>query len=132
MKRYYISPIVGAGTEADPFRPKVADYGVSWAGVIKSDQSTGRPRLPWCLVVVEADSHAAILADADIQALPALPLDGKVAALGAAVRNRLASDLQSRGIDPAALTSADGYRDVIRGIGRVLEANFDENRFGTV
>lgn len=29
MKRYYISTIIGSGSEADPYRPKVADF--SWA-----------------------------------------------------------------------------------------------------
>lgn len=65
MKRYYLSPIIGSGSEADPYRPKVADFGVSWAGVIPSDPVTGQPLRPWCLVQVEAPDHAALLADAD-------------------------------------------------------------------
>lgn len=129
MKRYYISPIVGTGAEDDPYRPKVADYGVSWVGVIPSNPDTGRPVYPWCLVLVEAINHAALLADGAIDALPEFPLDGKVSAITRATKTRMSTALSKRGIDTSFIGSADGYRDVIRGIGRSLEASFDENGF---
>lgn len=129
MKRYYISPIVGTGAEDDPYRPKVADYGVSWVGVIPSNPDTGRPVYPWCLALVEAINHASLLADRDIKPLPDFPLDGKVSAINKATRNRMSADLQGQGIDTSFIGSADGYRDVIRGIGRSLAASFDENGF---
>lgn len=96
MKRYYISPIVGTGAEDDPYRPKVADYGVSWVGVIPSNPDTGRPVYPWCLALVEAINHASLLADRDIKPLPDFPLDGKVSAINKATRNRMSADLQGR------------------------------------
>lgn len=129
MKRYYISTIIGDGSEFDPFRPKIADYGVSWVGVIPSDPTTGQPLFPWTLVLVEAISHASLLADRDITPLPDFPMDGKVSAINTATRNRMVADLQAQGVDTSFIGSADGYRDVIRGIGRALEASFDENGF---
>lgn len=129
MKRYYLSNIVGTGDDMDPYRPKVADHGVSWVGVIPSDPVTGKPVSTWALVLVEAINHAALLADGAIDALPVFPLDGKVSAIQTATKNAMVSDLQARGIDTAFIGNADGYRDVIRGIGRTLEPAFDENHF---
>lgn len=127
MKRYYISPIIGDGSEFDPFRPKIADYGVSWVGVIPNDPATGLPLFSWCLVRVEAINHGVILADNTIDALPDFPLDGKVSAINTATKNRMMTALANRGIDTSFVGNSDGYRDVIRGVGRVLEPSFDEN-----
>lgn len=129
MKRYYISPIVGTGDETDPYRPKVADHGVSWVGVIPSDPVTGKPISTWALVVVEAINHAALLADSAIDALPEFPLDGKVSAINTGTKNTMVSRLQARGIDTAFIGNSDGYRDVIRGIGVQLDPTFNENNF---
>lgn len=128
MKRYYLSPIVGTGDETDPYRPKVADYGVNWVGVIPS-LPTGQPAFSWALVLVEAVNHGKILADAAIDALPDFPLDGKVSAIQTATKNRMLEAMTARGINTSFVGSADGYRDVVRGIGRALEATFDENHF---
>lgn len=128
-KRYYISPIVGDGTEFNPFRPKVADYGVAWAGSIPSDPVTGRPTSAWALVVVNAKNHAALLADGAIDALPDFPLDGKVRSVHTATKNNMVSKMKKRGIDTAFIAGTGGYREVIRGVGKLLDAQFDENNF---
>jgi hypothetical protein len=39
------------------------------------------------------------------------------------------SKLQGRGINTEFIDTTDGYRGVIRGIGRQLVADFDENNF---
>ena len=129
MKRYYLSPIIGDGTEFDPFRPKVADHGVAWVGSIPSDPNTGHPLFGWTLVLVDAVNHGKILADQTIDALPDFPLYGKVSAINTATKNAMLGKLQARGIDTAFVGNADGYRDVIRGIGQKLEATFSENNF---
>lgn len=129
MKRYYISPIAGDGTEFNPYRPKIADYGVSWVGSIPSDPITGKPLASWVLVLVSANNHGAIISDPAIDSLPDFPLDGKVSAIQTATKNTMISRLQARGIDTAFIGSADGYRDVIRGIGQKYEPAFDENSF---
>lgn len=129
MKRYYISPIVGDGSEENSFRPKIADYGVNWVGSIPSDQNTGLPLFNWTLVLVEAQNHGALIADGAIDPLPDFPLDGKVSAIHAATKNAMIAKLQAHGIDTAFIGGTDGYREVIRGIGRQLEPAFDENNF---
>lgn len=131
MKRYYISPVIEVpsaefGTE---YRTKIADYGVPSVAVIPSDPVTGKPLATWALVLVSTNNHGAILADATIDALPDFPLDGKVSAIQTATKNAMISKLQARGIDTAFIGSADGYRDVIRGIGQKFEPAFNENNF---
>ena len=128
-KRYYISPIVGTGDEFDPFRPKVADYGVPWAGSIPSDPKTGHPTSEWALVVVNAKNHSALLADGAIDALPDFPLDGKVSSVHTVTKNAMINKMKKRGIKTSFIAGTDGYREVIRGVGRLLDEQFDENNF---
>lgn len=128
MKRYYISPIIGDGTEFNPYRAKIADYGVATVSVIASDP-TGKPLLSYALALVSATNHGRILADAAIDALPDFPLDGKVSAINTATKNAMIAKLQARGIDTSFIGNADGYRDVIRGIGQAIEPAFNENNF---
>lgn len=59
-KRTYRADIVGDGTEGDPYRPIVADLGVSWVGQIESDPETGAPLSTRALVVVATDDHDAL------------------------------------------------------------------------
>lgn len=135
MKRYYLCDVIGDGDPdveltptTGPFRPAVADYGVTWAGTIPSDPVTGHPVHSWALVVVESKDHSEIRKDARIDALPDFPMDGKVSAINAATRSQALAALSRRGIATGVFSNADGYRDVIRGIGRQLHAEFDENK----
>lgn len=128
MKRYYVSPIIGTGDIDDPYRPKVADHGVAWSGVIPTD-AAGKPTSAWCLVIVSAQNHSAILSDKDIAALPDFPLDGKVSSIHTATKNTMKANLGKRGIVTGFIDGTDGYREVVRGVGRLLQADFDENAF---
>ena len=120
MSRYYLSPIIGTGTEADPYRPKIADYGVSWAGVIQSN-TAGHPAKAWCLVLVEATDHAKLLADTDLDALPALSIDVQLADAPKRTRDDLAASLTKIAVDaPAAKTLAE----VVDAVGRTLDPSF--------
>lgn len=69
MIRYYLSPIVGIGTEADPRRPVTADIagpGVNWVCAVGAG--------PWVLVLVNASEavHARLRADTRHWAFPRL------------------------------------------------------------
>lgn len=134
-KRYYLCNIIGDGTDSMPtattgaFRPSIADLGVSWVGTIPSDPITGRPLYSWALVLVNTDNHARVIETPGVDALPDFPLDGKVNAINNVTRTKMDAALNRRGINPAFVSNSDGYRDVIRGIGKTLEASFDENNF---
>lgn len=123
MKRYYLSPVIGSGSETDAYRPKIADYGVTWQGTIPTD-STGRPTFPWTLVLVDAADHAALVADAALTPLLDYPLGRTVAGLAPAEKARLRAALTARGVSTTVVANASSYADVILRIGRALEPTF--------
>lgn len=129
MKRYYISQIVGDGSDNDPYRAAVGDNaGIRVVSVIPTGPD-GRPTTAWALCLVGAKDHAALRADPRNDMLPDFPLDGKVSAINNATKNAMLTRLRARGIDESFVTNTDGYREVIRGLGRQLDSNFSEDKF---
>lgn len=131
-KRYYISKIVGTGDEFDPFRPKVADYGVAWVGSIESDPVTGRPVHPDCIVLVATANHALLRGDPDIDAMPDFPMDGKLSAINTGTKTAMFNALTARGFYTTGLNNTDGYRDVMQKIGLQRSPAFDIDNFDVV
>jgi hypothetical protein len=105
MAIYYITPIIGTGTKSDPFRTKIAQYGVSQVTVIPTG-SDGRPLFTWALVLVATGQvTTAIDADATIDKLPITSLDQ---------------------------TNANTCRDALIAFGKRLDPNFDPNQFSVI
>ena len=133
-KRYYLSPVIeresplGFGTEYLP-KIKVDHPTVSSVQVIPLDPETGRPRFPWCLVLVAARDHGPLQRDTALGHLPDFPLDGKVSAINVLARTRMNQALEKFGIDTAFIQGTDGYRDVIRTVGQLLTPAFHEDAF---
>lgn len=128
MKRYYVCDVIGDGSDDSPYRAAVSDHRVSHVAVIPVGPD-GRPARPWCLALAAAASHGPLLADRRLDALPDFPLDGKVSSMHGPTRTAMALALQRRGIDTAFLQGTDGYREVVRTLGRLLDPAFDENAF---
>jgi hypothetical protein len=128
-KRVLVSPIIGTGTKADPYRPKAKPVAGGVTALIPTD-SAGAPVRAWCLCVAAGADLSTIIGDADNEVLPNLSLDQLLSvALTNAQFNSLITRLQNRGIDTTGLTrTGSQLRHLIRAIGRFLEANFDENR----
>ncbi len=130
-KRYYLCDIIGNGSEENPFRVVVSDYGVSNVAVIPTHPATGLPLYSWALTKVSARSHANLRQIC--QPLPDYPMDGKVNGIHNATRAQMKADIEARTAKSATwVDGTDGYREVIRGIGRFLEPVFDENNFDVV
>ncbi|MBK5203859.1 MAG: hypothetical protein JJD98_00170 [Polaromonas sp.] len=129
MKQYYLCDIIGDGSEENAYRPAVSDHSVSWVGSIPSDPVTGHPISTWALVLVATNNHAKLRNKPGIDALPDFPMDGKVSAINTATKNAMNLVLERRSIPTGLFGNADGYRDVIRGIGRQIDPAFDENNF---
>lgn len=124
-KRYFLSPIIGTGTDADPIRPKVADYGVGWVGLIPSNPN-GSAKFSWAFVIASATDFSALLADNALYALPDRLLnDG----LTKQERSQISNKLNSMGVDASFMTAATTFLDVIRGVAKQLDVNFDETQF---
>ena len=128
-KRYYISPIVGDGTEENPYRAKISDHGEPWVGVIPTDPVTGVPVNTWALVRVSAVNHTDILKDLSVDALPDVSLDLKTSAIGNKERGGAQDTLTKHGISSVTIGQADSYREFVDGIGRELDPTFTTNNF---
>lgn len=128
-KRYYISKIVGTGDEFDPFRPKIADYGVSWSGSIPSDPVTGHPLHSDCMVIVATPNHAVLKGDPDIDAMPDFPLDGKLSAITTGTKTAMFDALTARGFDVSGLGNTDGYREALQKVGLQRSPDFNIDNF---
>lgn len=121
-KRYYLSRIIGDGSSPDNAkRPAVADMGVNWVGEIKEGAE-------WALVLVNTVDHRPLHRSADVFPLADTPLDIKLNAIQTSEVNRMTAGVQARGF-AVTTSNSDGFRDLLRGIGRQLNPNFDENNF---
>lgn len=120
MNRYYLSPIIGSGTEADPYRPQVADYVKDWWGTFQSD-ANGHPAQPWCLVLVNAEDHSKLLADDNFDPLPNLPMHMPLTLASAQSRSRVEAAAARRGID---LSRVETMAEMVSAAGRSLDPTF--------
>lgn len=68
--------------------------------------------------------------DPDVFALPEHGLDTKVQAMHGPSRAAMTSWIQSLGVATDFIQAADGYREVIRHLGRIGKPDFDETTFG--
>jgi hypothetical protein len=128
MKRYYISKIVGDGSEENPYRPRVADYPVRWVGMIPPNPD-GSPKYGFTFVLVAATDHQQLLDDPQIKGIPELSLDAQISTLSKAVRDKMLAYFNEEGIDRTGLTQQSTMREVLRRIGQHLQSTFNENKF---
>jgi hypothetical protein len=128
-KRYYIVPIVQYVNEDgfEAYRAKVPQ-GMSFVAEIPTGPD-GRPTSSWALVLVSAIDHLPLLEDPEIDPLPDFPKDAKVSAMHQATKQAMRAALVRRGVGGGSADNADGYRDVLRAIGRRLNPDFHEDRF---
>lgn len=133
MKRYYLAEI-----EQFEFEPGMIGYRcrasaypdlIFEGGEIEADPVTGIPKHKFTLVLVKSRDHARVLSDPKMHALPDVALDVKVSSIHTPTKTAMINKLKSLGVDTSWINTTDGYREVIRGIGRINNPNFDENAF---
>lgn len=128
-KQYYLCDILPPDATDDSYRPAVAALGVSWTGIIPTG-ADGRPLHTWALVIVASRDHARVRAAQGVDPMPDFPLDGKVSAVNAGTTTAMKAALTRRGLAASSIVDGkDGYREVIRAVGKSLDAGFDENKF---
>lgn len=128
MKRYYLSELIADPHEPGAIMPAIAESGVSFSALIPTGPD-GKPVSPWALCVVESKNHSALQHDRRLTALPDFPLDGKMSAINNVTKTGFINSLRARGVDTAFIGNTDGFREVVRGLGRMLDPTFDENNF---
>jgi hypothetical protein len=133
MGTYYITPIIGAGTRADPFRTAMSNYGVSNVTVLPTG-SDGRPHSTWALVAIpDGTVTTAIDADPTFDKIPITSLDVPISSLTQAQRSALQAIGTKYGITKiAGLKNSDTCRTALTDIGQQLDPNFDPNQFSVL
>jgi hypothetical protein len=120
VRRVYLAPITGTGTEHDPYRANV--HGHNHSAVIPSDEK-GHPLHRVALVLVSAEDHTQLEADPAIVPIADLAdFDVLVDDLSLSRRERLASVAALYAVDTAGLVRA-----VVRRLGEVFQPDFHED-----
>lgn len=130
-KRYVMSTLV---EHPDPFGqvttlPFVVTQNPSGVAIIFPTNNQGNYVKNWAFCIVADRNIGRIIADSRNHVLPDFPLDGKISALHTPTKNQMLRDMEARGINTDFVRNADGYREVIRAIGRALQEFFNENFF---
>jgi hypothetical protein len=114
--RYYISPIVGSGTEEDPFRPLVIDlpsyphhtFATDWEIVYNPDAH------PFAMVGVAAPNHRPLLNNDQLGILPNIPFDTDVHEMSPADQALVSNVIFQFGMDSeAVLDETETYGDIL-------------------
>ena len=121
--RYFVAPVIGTGTKADPYRLEVAVAGISYAAILPTGP-TGAPVFGWGMARVSAADFAALDANSNVVGLP--EGDMGVLTLGdlpANQRNRLTNWLSGRGVDMTGITNASTLAAILDRVGAFLGNN---------
>lgn len=133
MKRYYLAEIelVADDVMGDYYRCRASAYPdlMFEGGEILTDPETGVPTNTFALVLVKSRDHVRLINDPKMHPLPDVALDIKVSSIHTPTKNNMISNLQALGINTNFINNTDGYREVIRMLGRINNPNFDENNF---
>ena len=142
-RRYYICKVIGDGqTLATARRPAVADIidpstakaAFNTTSVFATNK--GVLTFPWALCISNPLPASAAVADSlvsvspDIDVLPVASLDALVSSIASATLNTIKNKMTARGINVTAVfAGVTTYRQVIRALGQIHNASFDENLF---
>ena len=127
-KRYYVSKVeLIEGSDGLEARVAAAKYGTIVTQSINIGPD-GQPTQTWALAIIDAEDHTAAGKDPDCILLPSFSLDSKVASMHSPTKTAMMNRLNAFGIDTSVFNNADGFRDIVKGLGQANNAAFDENR----
>lgn len=140
MKRYYVCKVYGNGDLDAPNTPTTGAYRPALADII--DPATGMKAFgftaqispgqhPWCLVIAGGNKHGLVNNHPDIDPLPAYAMDVRLSAMHTPTKVMMMNKLSARGIDTGQFANADGFRDIVRALGKAHGAAFNEDDFDT-
>ncbi len=119
-RRYYLTPIIGSGTEADPYRVALAHAMRAYSVVIPTDPATGVPVAAWGLAVVDADDHAPFDGDGTLSPVGPYALTTTIASLTTSQRNAIKNALSKFGLPGSLVDNAATIGDLLYAVGSQL------------
>ena len=114
---YYLSPVVGTGSEQDPYRLKISDYYGHTVAVVD-------PTLGWGVGMVRDELHAASASDPDVYRFPA-GLSTLIGELPADHQSQLVAFLTGYG-----LPSSSTLGEALRMFALLSDDRFEVSNFG--
>ena len=124
-KRYFAVDLISSTTViGTDLRPSLPDGAWSTASLIPTT-STGGARFSFCIVIVSTDAAGY----ATINAYPhvvALPIKQWADGLSNAETNQIKTYLTNHGLDASDIPNGMTFGQVLRMVGRKLDANFDD------
>lgn len=122
--RYYVSPMVGSGTEADPLRPLVLDlpsyphrtFATDWLIIYDGT------RHPYALVTVASPNHKPLLKNEELGVLPDIPLDTSIYDFTPEEADMISNTLLMFDMDfEAILDEAETYGEILLQMARYID-----------
>lgn len=111
----YIAPIVGDGSNANPYRTALGSYTVEDGISCIPSLSNGQPRFSWTFNIVKRSASV----DNSILALPVRDLDASIT-MTVTQWNNLKAALNTRGVNTTGLTKDSTLREVAQAIVTLL------------
>ena len=133
MKRYCISPIIGFGTNAEPYRAAIAD--VAPVVSLIPTGPDGRPLYRFCFCLVSTDRLADVLAVTNSYVFPDYPLDAKMDAMESKARADMVQNIAAYNVDEKGKTldishkDTDGFRDAVTKLAKQFDSAFTIDDF---
>jgi hypothetical protein len=135
-KRYYLSDIIGDGSDDNPFRPALQDHGVSWAASIPTDDDPnspnyGKPRFTSCFAIVVTTNHGPLRADSRLEALPDQALTKTMSSIPETAKTGMLIGLSRKGFS-TGINVGGTYRDTLQDIGAQRDPGFNIDVFDVI
>lgn len=141
-KRYVLNPVIGAGTENNPYRAAVS-------GVSQTNHNSlipthpighaeeGQPKFNFAFSVVGTANLAGVSAISNAFVFPDYPLDGRLDGMEGATRTGMVQSTEAYDLDGAdfhlnldGFGDASSYRDLVLGILQQMDPNYPSHLNG--
>jgi hypothetical protein len=140
VRRYVISPVIGAGTVQDPYRVSVQDVeganSVAVVPVHTSGPNEGEPKYTAALGLVAAVNITPILNVTNVYVFPDYPLDAQLSGMESGARAAMVQSVEAYDLDGQGLhfdadhADEDSLRALLIQLGQQIEPAFNLDAMG--
>lgn len=140
MLRYMICPVIGAGTDQNPYRAAVSDAAnVNSSALIPTNTSgpnIGKPKYGFAFCFVATPQLSFITTISNGFVFPDYPLDGRMDGMDPSARTGMKQSVEAYNLDGAGLhfdasnTDSESYRDLLTRLMQQIEPAATINALG--